>query len=914
MLDEKGQRQTQAIERAEASASSSHGLLRTRLGSIFHDPKFLFSIPIVAILLVGWLLNYWQIVGLKSDFPFFDLSGPVPEIVQIEPNAVLAGETVTLKVRRLRKLPPDISSVQIGPVSVRDLIWNRGHAAITLTVPEGLLPSTYPVYLTVDKQQSRERVELRIKLLPDEVEEEVASKRKLLVLVARLSSDTGNDLLQTDLIEQLRHLSNQEDALRDRTVFAAWQKEITDAFTERQLKNISARTRASMIVYGRRGSDTNFYPKVFVTQSGDKIPAHLVTRPLSPSNIQNLTIPRDHRFELAAESVAEPIRLLRFLNGWSHSLSGDYAAATSIFEEMLSANDLGSLEEVSVLRAAGEASIHFGTQILEQPFRTDEDHRRGGDLLTAGLRHLEKAVSLLEHVEGRRIEAGRLLTYVALAHDSMPFMPIAVKHSRAIEKLDSALEFLDCDGATESEQRDACILAYANLSTSYEWLASTKWNRRESDELLEVSIKASRKALELLSIKEDTLSAQDPGAMIEQEYIRQSRIWIENGLAIDFGHYYVGDRDANLEHSIQESTRALEHFLARAEKDIGRIALTYNHIGTSYSNLERGDRNAHLESAQEAFRQGLTYVSETVFPEFHEMLRNNLEVLADSKRRGGVLPDWELLKRKERVFWDQLGNEEFLGAQTTALEILNWSWRRFQAPSRYAARAHYALGLIAETAGNQWQLALAHYSSARVILSKYSEYDEEWSGFLRDVDRKLIELWRTREHRSPNEVRGALIALQSGYAAYTANLNLALQLMKKDPASALVALNDALGIYPLSPIALAERSTVRLTLGKIESGFQDLWNALEIYPDDPITRFNRADKFAGAGKWEQAVADLDVAIAVGVDDPDYYYLRAICLEKLGRADDARRDYQIVIAKSAEGEVLRKSREALERLP
>ncbi len=100
-----------------------------------------------------------------------------------------------------------------------------------------------------------------------------------------------------------------------------------------------------------------------------------------------------------------------------------------------------------------------------------------------------------------------------------------------------------------------------------------------------------------------------------------------------------------------------------------------------------------------------------------------------------------------------------------------------------------------------------------------------------------------------------------------AHFNLgALLLSRKDAASAVGQLQDALRLDPQQPMALNDLGAALQSEGRLEDALAAFRNALQIEPDYSSARFNMANVLAAQGKLDEAAASFRQVISVEPED------------------------------------------------
>ena len=825
-----------------------------------------------------------------------------PSITAIDPASAASGATVAIAGANFGAFEIGKSRLMIGPRAAEVVNWSS--TRIEIVVPEQLQPGAYPVSVQIDDTQGSSAMPLQVTLFPAETIAALTRGERFLLLVAQVEGDGAEQLLQADMLEQIRLAVDDKPELRDKLLVAPWPATFAGPNALRLAQQAGDHAGARLVLFGRLGEARTFYPRLAVTRVGARSFARPEERLASVTEQERLV--RQEQHTLSAEPIDRPVRLMHFIIGWYQHEQGDYAAARSNFLQVLEGAVISSIDVASFRLKAGDACLMLGQTILERPYREDKDRRDGEELLLEGLGHLEQAARAYAEQKNRNDEAARVYIKVALAVSSMPSRALGDKHQKAIENYQQALQLLDC-----AQDVDGCILAYGNLSASQEWYASTQWNRKAADDLLEASLRNGERTLELVEVKAQRLKKQseEPDAA-EQRIVDFERVWFKNGIAVTVGHLYRGDRDANLEAALGMSHESLTEFEKQPDEMRGRIALTWNHIGRCYINLARGDRAANLGRAREALNRGLTYVGARQFPEFQQTLEHNLQLLAEVERRGGDLPDYEIAGRLEAEFEKLETAGDKVAAERSAFEYLNWSWRHHKDISMHGARAHYQLGRVAEGAGNQ-SLAAAHLQSARVILSAAARLGESDYAFLQFLEGRLRALW-AQQGLDLNGVDQRLADVGSGYRIYRLFQQEGDRSAEQHPAAARKHYDRALDFYPFQPRLLVNRSVVRKSLNDLDGYVADLSTALLIDPSDPIARFNRSTIYMAGERWQDAAKDLEVAIEADPSQVNFRLAHAKCLEALGRGMQAAHDYQVALENITDPNVRAQVREKLKK--
>jgi hypothetical protein len=587
-------------------------------------------------------------------------------------------------------------------------------------------------------------------------------------------------------------------------------------------------------------------------------------------------------YELAPQPIREPLRKIRFLFALGRYQVGDYKGARGVLKELIEEKDVTAVDKGTLLLALGRVTQLMGSAILEKPIRTEDDHRAGEALLQEAIDHLRQTAEELSEAPERRYQAAEIYIALGGAFAGMPFRSRAEKHAQAVKYLEKALEYLDC-----GREFLQCLNAYDNLGSSYEWLASTHWDRGAADDLLEKSIAFSEKALEMHAARARENETLPEKERADPDLLAFERAWLRNQMGIAKGHLYR-HRDRNLGQAVKLSEEALPVFLAKGDKMAGRIALTYNHIGTSLTNQE-GDRAALLRQAEDAFDKGLAYVGPQRFPEFHRMLTENKETVERLIAQGNKMREGEIADRHEAEFDRLFRAGQFPHAEKEAKAYLNWSWREFKEPLLYTAIAHALLARIAQKAGDPG-MAFSHTISARTVLSRFQTWDAATFRLVQVLDRTLSEFVRVNRYRRPGIVQ-LVRSVSKGYQYFLEHRREGNRSLETNPQKAIEAYNAALALYPYHPLILVNRSVANNRVRDLDGYARDLSNALQIYPDDPIARYNRAQIYARAKHWQKVLDDVNVAIGAGGDVADFYALRADAYEELGEAEKALADYR-----------------------
>ena len=816
---------------------------------------------------------------------------PKPQIRSLNPASTSTGEKIGIEGINFGGFEDGKCRVMIGPREGHFVNWSP--TRINVTVPAGLKPGSYQVSVQIDELNCESPSPLTVALFPMETGQALLRGERSLLLVARVEGDSPDQFVQADLLEQIRLAVDERPELRDRLLIAPWPETFSGPNALRLAQRDGEEQGAQLVLFGRMGESRTFYPRLAVSHVGARSFARAEER-LGSVTAQERALQQEQH-TLSAEPVDRPVRLMHFITGWYQHEKREFAAARRNFLEVLEGESLTSIDAASFRYKAGEASWELGTEILERPYRSEQDVREGEALMREGIEHLQKAAKAYSELEGRKDEAARVFIKRAMAVSSLPSLSVGEKHRQAIEDYQKALELLDCDKDLED-----CIMAYGNLASSQEWYADIQWKRKDNDDLLEQSHANSARALEVVELKAKQLGEQATADLHAQRIVDFERAWFKDGLAIARGHSYRGDRDANLEEAIRLSEEVLPEFEKRSDEMRGRIALTYNHIGRSYINLVRGSRSDNLRLAREALEKGLAYVGPKQFPEFHQMLNGNLGLVAELEQRESALPDYEIARRLEAEFVPLQEAGDYPNAEKCALAYLNWTWKRFAEISTYAAKAHYQLGSVAESASSA-PLALRHYFSARVILSARQSWAESEMEFAKFLDGKLCTLLAQHGY-SESGIYQLLGRASHGYRLRSQLKQEGDRRVENDPVNALRYYDQALDIFPHDPLTLVNRSVARKTLGDLAGYAQDLSNALLFYPDDPIARFNRSTIYRAARRWEDAIRDLDVAVEVNPDEANFRLARAECLEALGNAAMAVKDYEAALSKVSDPEV------------
>jgi tetratricopeptide (TPR) repeat protein len=820
---------------------------------------------------------------------------PKPQIRNLNHASTSIGEEIGIEGINFGSFEDGKCSVMVGPREGHVDNWSP--TRINVRVPAGLKPGSYQVSVRIDDLNCVSPSPLAVALFPVEIGQALLRGERSLLLVAQVEGDSADQLVQADLLEQIRLAVDEKPKLRDSLLIAPWPETFSGPNALLLAQRHGKEQGAQLVLFGRMGESRTLYPRLAVSHVSARS-FGLAEERLSSVTAKERALQQEQH-TLSAEPVDRPVRLLHFITGWYQHEKRQFAEARRNFLEVLEGELLTSIDAASFRYKAGEASFELGTEILERPYRSEQDVREGEALIREGIEHFQKAAEAFSELEDRKDEAARVFIKRALAVSSLPSLSTGERHRQAIEDYQKALELLDCD-----EDLEGCILAYGNLASSQEWYADIQWKRKDKDDLLEQSHANTARALEFVELKAKRLGPLGTINPDEQSLIDFERAWFKNALGIDRGRCYRGDRDANLEEAIRLNEEALPEFEKWSEKEpdqmIGRIALTYNHIGCCYINLARGSRPSNLSLARAALEKGVVYVGPQQFPEFLQMLNDNLGLVAELEQRDSALQDYEIARRFEAEFVPLQDAGDYPNAEKCALGYLNWNWKRFAAFSPYAANAHYQLGSVAESAGSA-PLALRHYCSARVILSARQSWSESDMEFAKFLDGKLSTLWGQLGY-SPGDVYHLLARASHGYRLRSQLKQEGDQSLNDKPMKALSYYDQALDIFPHDPFTLVNRSIARRTLGDLDGYVQDLSNALLIYPDDPIACFNRSTIYSAAQRWEDALRDLDVAVEVNPDEANFRLARAECFEALGNAAMAVQDYEAALLKVSDPEV------------
>lgn len=880
--------------------------------------KWLTSLPLsfwlgaamVLIITVGWFFNTWQVIGVQDSFPYLKVSKPLPEVHRIEPESAISGETITIQGSKFEAFTPGASRVVIGATAVEPKnwvstpwwkFWQHKSDSITFEVPELLTPGRYPVRVQISDRQSVGDLNLEVRFLPLEDLQAIQSDERILILVARFSDSKSTDSLQTDLLNQIDYELSRDDQTEGKVLVRAWPANIPDNVPNK-LREVAATTKARLIVFGRKGGGENYYPRIYWSPPESDI-FHSAQQQLTPASQVQLQV--DDTYELSAQAVREPLGLTRFLLALSLFQLGDYEGARELLQRLRGDQNLTALDSTSLDLALGRVTVWLGTDVLEQPYRTDADRRRGESLLEEGMDHLKQAAESLLGIEARRHQAAYVYLALGLATQSLPFRRIQKKQLSAIKFYEKALENMDCE-----EDFFKCMLAYENQGGAYEWIASTEWDRGISDDQLETAIVLTEKALQMHTMRSAENDKRADKERIDPEIILLERVLIRNNIGICKSHLYRGDRDKNLWDSLALSQEALPVFQTRGAEMLGRVALTYNAIGNALMNLQ-GDRPHLFKKAKEAYADGLKLVGPKNFPEFYQLLQGNMDLVNRLIAENFKMREGETAGRYEAEFDRLYRSEIYPEAEQVALDYLNWSWREFRSPGRYTAMAHNLLARIAEHGGGT-TLALQHAIAARTILSNSENWDDKQFHQVHDLERTIGELL-TAHGYGPMEVKAQLQKLVNGYQMRTKYKEAGDALLESNPKKAIKTYTLALLFYPYDPLTLINRAIAKMQVKDREGSLEDLSAALIIYPDDNIARFNRAQVYLQASLWSEALEDIDAAISNGGDSAYYFAVRGFAYEGLGKTENALADYQISLEK-APGEVLRDElMERIERL-
>lgn len=840
-----------------------------------------------AIVVLGWYFNLWRVVGLKDSFPYFEIAKPVPELHSAQPRSLVAGETLTLHGAKLEAFDPQSSRVVIGATEARIINWDRGGKKIEVAVPQQLVPGRYPVSLQIGERQSAENITVDVNILPADLNSAVLEGRRILVLVAQFDGTGSNHPIQNDLLEQLNYNAGQYPALKNRLLVRPWAQTI-NGNTTRRLQEITEASHAQLILFGSLGSGNNFYPRVYSRPQRSGL-FQAKEQQLQPASLDQLVVSGDNTYTFTAEPLKDPLHIIRFLIALGHYQLNEYEAAEHQFVSLLQEEGMQALDKASVYLALGRTQVRHGTEILEKPLRNSVDRKKGNELLRRAINNLEAAKQALGEDPQQQNRKAQVYLNLAVATQARIDITLKDKHEAAIEYLEQAVALLNCE-----VEISTCIAAFNNLAMSYEWLASLKWYTGASDDMLETSIQMLRKAIDL----HHRLAADNPqrpaAEQLSDAELQLQNAWLHNQLSISIGHYYRGGRDSNLKQAIELAERALPYFLQHTDTMSGRIALTYNHVGHSYV-LQAGDRKQLLSKALENFTEGLNYVSPDHFPEFYTMLSSNKKTAQALVDEGYKMLEGELANRYEASIDRHFKQNDVNRAQAATMEYLNWSWRTFRKPVRYAAYAHALMSRGAQHVSDL-ELALWHALSARTIMSTYETVDDQDHYFLMELEKK-IEEYSLALGQQPAQVDINLANARIGMSIVENNKSYGDERLAANQFNqAIEYYNQALYYYPYNPLILVNRSNAYLRIGDFESYTRDLENALMIYPDDPIALYNRALLYLQGEKWKKAIEDIDRAFRNSAQDGNFYAVRAKAYQNLGKNDKALVDYQSALAR------------------
>lgn len=805
-----------------------------------------------------------------------------PTILDLEPASVAGGEEVAIVGLKFGVYEISKSRLMIGPYEADVINWSDQR--IQATVPVDLKPGSYPVSVQIHDLSSVSPSPLTVTLFPEETSLALYRGDQFLLLVAQIEADSEEQLLQADLLEQIRLAVEEKHELKDKLLIAAWPEKFSGPNALRLAQRVGGKYGAQLVLFGRMGEGRIFYPRLAVAKAEEHSFTRMEER-LSSITAQERMVQQEQHL-LSAEPIDRPVRLMHFITGWYQHEKGAYASARSNFLEVLKGEALSSIDQANFYFKAGDSCLMLGHEILERPYREEKDHQEGDNFLREGIEYLERSAQAYATLKDREAEASKVFVKLALAVSGQTNWSIGEKHQKAIAYCQKALDLLNCE-----KELEPCINAYGNLANFQEWYASVQWNRKENDDLLELSLENGQRALALLERKQEQLLEQGNVSATMQRIIYLERVWFKNNHAISKGQLYRGDRDANLEESIRDSKEALAEFKKEPDKMRGRIALTYNHIGRSYINLNRDNRIQNLRLAREALEQGITYVNTQHFPEFRQLLDYNLKLLADVEQRNNALPDQEVAFRFEAEFVQLLETGDIPAAEQSALAYLNWCWNRFASISMFTAKAHYEMGHLAERAGHMLQ-AVYQYQSARVILSAATRRTEDRMKFEMFLEVKLRSLWK-QLGLEQNDV------YQLNYHLLNQYKQEGDRYINHDPHTALKYYEAALSIYPLEPRILVNRSHVLHRLGDWEGYAQDLSNALLIHPKDGIARYNRSQIYILTNHWQDALQDLNVAVEADPEEVNFRLSRAECFEAIGNIEMALKDYEVALLKTSD---------------
>jgi len=300
----------------------------------------------------------------------------------------------------------------------------------------------------------------------------------------------------------------------------------------------------------------------------------------------------------------------------------------------------------------GKAHYLWGTEILERPFRTDADHKKGYELIQEGEKYLIRAVIGFKEEDEPEEEAqinlalGEIYLHQKLGKDPK-------SHLKAISYFKKGLDVLDC-GKFPME----CILGYGNTAAAWEWMPSTDWSERQDN--LEKSMQATERIRPLA----------------QNEFNRIRYAHFERNQAVEIGHYFRGGRDKNLKQCIQISKQALP-ILKEDKESLGTHVLLLNHIATCYTNLDEGNRIERLHKARNYLNEGIEKVGPKYFPEYFSLLKRNLKVVDYLLKHDGMLTQSEQLGRYSAKMEEQRKRKNFKEASKEAFNSLVYSRKHF---------------------------------------------------------------------------------------------------------------------------------------------------------------------------------------------------------------------------------------------
>jgi tetratricopeptide (TPR) repeat protein len=225
----------------------------------------------------------------------------------------------------------------------------------------------------------------------------------------------------------------------------------------------------------------------------------------------------------------------------------------------------------------------------------------------------------------------------------------------------------------------------------------------------------------------------------------------------------------------------------------------------------------------------------------------------------------------------------FQGRPAEAIALCQGSFRILEAhldPQRHKLHRSVLLYNMAQVYGaiDDFEKAIAHYSSAMEMDPNYSEYYNERGslylkhGFLDEACRDFQQA----------------IELSPPYFEVWTNLGQCLRRLGRD-GEAVQALSTALDLEPLSGLARLARAQSFDALGESQRAIEDYTEAIARDPAQWEALANRAALFFQIGRLDESLRDLDASLGLQPEVGELYQNRAAILELLGCQERAAAD-------------------------